>query len=151
VSAIVEISRRLVASTVTELRASTDTERVVLWLGERMADQIVVRDVFVPVQYSCADFFHIPPRGMDELLRNLRARRLMVAAQVHTHPEAAFHSWADDQWAIVRHTGALSLVVPRFCQDTTSDTFVRDALVYRLSENDQFVLVDAVETFLVTT
>jgi proteasome lid subunit RPN8/RPN11 len=146
----VEVSKSLVAATVAELRAATTTERVVLWLGERAGGRVVVREVFVPLQHARADFFHIPKEGMTQLLDRLRSRRLMVAAQVHTHPEDAFHSAADDHWAIVRHAGALSLVVPRFCQETTAETFLTDALVYRLSDEDEFVLVDADEAWTAT-
>jgi proteasome lid subunit RPN8/RPN11 len=146
----VEVSKSLVAATVAELRAATTTERMVLWLGERGGGRLVVREVFVPVQHARADFFHIPKEGMTQLLDRLRSRRFMVAAQVHTHPDEAFHSAADDYWAIVRHAGALSLVVPQFCQETTADTFWRDAVVFRLSEDDEFVQVDANEAWTVT-
>jgi len=44
----------------------------------------------------------------------------MVAAQVHSHPDEAFHSKGDDEWAIVRHEGALSIVVP-----TSRGTYLR--------------------------
>lgn len=147
---IVEISHKLTAESVAELRQATDKERVVLWLGERVAERIVVRDIFVPIQHAHADEFHIPREGLEQILRHLRARRLMVAAQVHTHPATAFHSEADDRWAIVRHVGALSLVVPCFCQETTTETFVRDAVVFQLSEENEFLLADAIDTYAVT-
>lgn len=149
-TARVEVPKSLVAVTVAELSAATTTERVVLWLGNRVADRVVVREVFVPLQHARCDFFEIPREGMDQLLTRLRARRLMVAAQVHTHPEEAFHSPADDHWAIVRHVGALSLVVPRFCQDTTAEAFREHSLVYRLSEEGEFVLVGADESWTAT-
>ena len=64
--------------------------------------------------------------------------RLMVAAQVHTHPQEAFHSPADDHWAVLRHVGALSLVLPCFARDTTADTFVEQAKVYSLTQADEW-------------
>ena len=60
----------------------------------------------------------------------------MVAAQVHTHPAQAFHSEADDQWAIVRHVGALSLVVPYFAKDTRVASFFDDVALFRLSSEN---------------
>ena len=54
------------------------------------------------LQTAKADMFHIDRAGMAALHAELRSQRVMVAAQVHSHPEA-FHSRADDQWAIVRH------------------------------------------------
>jgi hypothetical protein len=72
----------------------------------------------------------------------LRDRDLMVAAQVHTHPHEAFHSAADDRWAIVRHVGALSLVLPDFAQKTSIDSFLNEAAVFRLSDRNEWNLVD---------
>lgn len=65
----------------------------------------------------------------------------MVAAQVHSHPREAFHSKADDRWAIVRHEGALSLVVPNFAIGTMVSTFLDDTKVYRFSASAQWVEV----------
>jgi proteasome lid subunit RPN8/RPN11 len=146
---MLEISARMIASTVDHLRASKRRERVVLWLGRRDDERICVDEVFVPMQETEADFFRIPEEGMAEVLTHLRPERLMVAAQVHTHPEDAFHSPADDRWAIVRHVGALSLVVPRFCQHTTTETFVEDTKVFSLDEHDRFREVSARSAYTV--
>jgi hypothetical protein len=140
---IVEITPQIVRETVALLRSSPTRERVVLWLGQRQAGFVRIHEVHLPVQETEADYFRIPPEGMSALFGYLRPRRWMIAAQVHTHPGSAFHSPADDRWAIVRHQGALSLVVPRFCQSTSEATFDRDALVYQLDANDHFMLVAA--------
>jgi proteasome lid subunit RPN8/RPN11 len=140
---MLEISRRLIVETVSHLRASRRRECVVLWLGRRDGELVGVREVFLPTQEAEADYFRIPEEGMAQVLARLRPERLMVAAQVHTHPHEAFHSPADDRWAIVRHVGGLSLVVPRFCQATTVDTFFDDAKVFVLDEEDRFREVSA--------
>ena len=147
---MLRLSRDLLSSTVDVLRAAKRVERVVLWLGRREPGGVTTQEVFVPIQETEADYFRIPPRGMAELLEALCDRRLMVAAQVHTHPREAFHSPADDQWAVVRHAGALSLVLPRFCQETTLETFVLDAKVYRLDERNEFVLARSEDVYEVT-
>ena len=87
--------------------------------------------------------FWISTEGMDALKKVLRKRRLMVAAQVHSHPELAFHSVADDRWAIVRHHGALSLVLPHFGLRTTRSSFFDDAKVYQLNAADAWIEVPA--------
>ena len=141
---MLEITQRLIAETVDRLRESAHRERVVLWLGRRRhVDTIRVHEVYLPIQETDADYFRIPSQGMAALFEHMRAVRLMVAAQVHTHPGDAFHSSADDRWAIVRHQGGLSLVVPWFCQTTTQASFFDDAKVYRLDAGDLFVHVDA--------
>ena len=133
----------LVHATLSHLRDAGHgrCECVVLWLGRREGRSITVQNAYRPLQTAKADMFHIPPAGMAALHGDLRSRRVMVAAQVHSHPRDAFHSKADDRWAIVRHEGALSLVVPNFALGTTVATFLDDTKVYRLSMSDQWVEV----------
>lgn len=138
---IIEITSKVVHETVALLRSSPTRERVVLWLGQRQPGLVRIHEVHLPIQETEADYFRIPPEGMNALFAYLRPRRWMIAAQVHTHPGKAFHSAADDRWAIVRHEGALSLVVPWFCQSTSEATFERDALVYQLDASDRFIQV----------
>jgi hypothetical protein len=69
----------------------------------------------------------------------------MIAAQVHSHPREAFHSSADDAWAIVRHLGALSLVVPDFGLKTNVSTFRDHTKVFCLAGNNRWHEVPAEE------
>lgn len=108
-------------------------ECVVLWLARRRDGQLTVEQGYRPLHHAKADMFHIPREGMAALHAELRKTRLMVAAQVHSHPREAFHSDADDRWAIVRHEGALSLVVPDFAAHTRPDNFLDDTKVFRFS------------------
>lgn len=134
------ISPAIIADTLVQLalHGKGRKEIVVLWLARKEVGQAVVQRVYVPLQESGRAFFHIPPRGMQRLFDELRPSRLMVAAQVHTHPQEAFHSPADDHWAVLRHVGALSLVLPCFARDTTADTFVEQAKVYSLTQADEW-------------
>ena len=117
-------------------------ERVVLWLAPTNPSRCkAVEEVYEPEQVTAEDFFHLPPESMRRLMGHLREERLRVVAQVHTHPGEAFHSKADDKWAIVRHRGALSLVLPRFAEDVEASTFLDAAKVYELSPNNEWVLV----------
>src|SRR5437870_9510780 len=104
-------SSAIVEETLTHLRDAghRQCECVVLWLARRNQDLTPVQEAYRPLQTAEADMFWIPPEGMDALKMLMRQRRYMVAAQVHSHPELAFHSIADDRWAIVRHQDALSL------------------------------------------
>ena len=141
--ALVVVPAPVVAKTLLELRgAGTENrERVVLWLGARSGNYVNVSEAFVPLQEAEEDYFRIPPRGMSELLSHLHQNRLMTAAQVHSHPGHAFHSEADDRWAVVRHEGALSLVVPFFGLNTTEETFTGDAAVFQLSKSNRWLEV----------
>ncbi|MCC6545053.1 MAG: Mov34/MPN/PAD-1 family protein, partial [Nitrospirae bacterium] len=59
--------------------------------------------------------------------------KLKAVAQVHSHPKEAFHSDADDRWAIINHVGAMSLVLPYFALYTSPQTFVQHAVVFEMS------------------
>lgn len=109
-----------------------------MWLGRRGTESITATAAYHPLQVASADRFRIPPAGMQELQERLRQDRAMVAAQVHTHPMEAFHSEADDRWAIVRHEGALSLVLPRFGLSTDLSSFAHDCKVFRLSAESKW-------------
>ncbi|MDE0837284.1 MAG: Mov34/MPN/PAD-1 family protein [Akkermansiaceae bacterium] len=120
-------------------------ECVVLWLGRRDANGIVIQEAYRPLQTAEVDMFHIPPEGMASLHAVMRQRRLMVAAQVHSHPSRAFHSDADDRWAIVRHEGALSLVLPYFAAGSTISNFMSEVKVYCFSSRAEWLEVPTLE------
>jgi proteasome lid subunit RPN8/RPN11 len=132
----VTIAAELIETTLRHLReaGARNCECVTLWLARRADHALVVQCVYLPIQTAMEDMFHIPPGGMNALHAELRKQRLMVAAQVHSHPAEAFHSRADDRWAIVRHEGALSLVVPYFARRTNASSFLQDTKVYQFSE-----------------
>ena len=114
------------------------TECVVLWFGRREGAFILVQQVYRPNQMARADRFRIPSDSMEAVLSEISSKRLMIAAQVHSHPFEAFHSKADDAWAIVRHVGALSLVVPDFAFKTSLVNFMEDAKLFRLTPENRW-------------
>lgn len=134
------ITPKIIDDTLSQLafHARGRKELVVLWLARKVAGQAIVERAYVPLQVSDTRFFNIPPEGMQLLFNEIRPSRLLVAAQVHTHPKDAFHSPADDRWAVLRHVGALSLVIPYFAQKTTSANFADQAKVYALSQHDEW-------------
>ena len=148
---LITIHENQISETLRELQSAgrQHCERVVLWLGVRSGEEIEIREVFVPEQYAERDFFRIPREAMLALMKHLRKTRYLIAAQVHSHPTLAFHSMADDRWAIVRHEGALSLVLPHFGLNTSEHAFVKDAAVFRLSPANEWVkiLPNAVSDF----
>lgn len=147
-----EIKTSLVENTIFELqRGGRDNcERVLLWLGSQAVDEKIVEEIYVPEQYAEADFFRIPRPSMAKLMRYLRKTNQRILAQVHSHPEEAFHSLADDRWAIIRHKGALSLVLPRFALETGTMSFISDIAVFELSPLNEWIKVpkDAIKNYL---
>ena len=109
-------------------------ERVALWLStaaRRTPAPIV--EVYEPDQFAEVDYFRLPPASMQSLMDHLRSTRRRIVAQIHTHPGRAFHSEVDAKWAIVRHVGALSLVLPRFAATTTPENFLDEVMTYEYS------------------
>lgn len=144
---IVNCSSPLVETTLSRLREAGQArcECVMLWLGRRTGDYIEVVDAYRPEQISREDMFKIPRASMNLLYGELRRHRLMVAAQVHSHPKEAFHSRADDHWAIVRHEGALSIVVPNFASNTTTANFLDQTKIFQFSNDARWTEVPRVE------
>lgn len=110
-------------------------EGIVLWLGDASG---TVLEAIEPDHEASSDFFRIPPVSMRAILSRCRNQARRVVAQVHSHPCEAFHSQADDAWAIVRHHGALSLVLPYFAQAATVESFVATAAAFSLSNSNRW-------------
>jgi len=142
--ASIYITSVLVTQTLQYLQASgtRGTEGIVLWLGRRVNDRIEVVSAYEPEHEAARDFFHISAAGMNSLMERLAATGTFVAAQVHSHPQDAFHSLADDRWAIVRHLNAISLVVPRFALSSSAQTFLADTVGFSLSTANHWVELD---------
>ena len=116
------------------------TERVVLLLSHRpVSPGNPIVQMYIPQQEVAVDYFRIPPEGMQAMMAHLRANKLALVTQVHSHPAEAFHSQADNTWAITRHAGALSLVVPYFAAATTTGNFAEKIAAFRLSPSDEWL------------
>lgn len=75
----------------------------------------------------------------DELYRInawLYENNLSVIAQIHSHPNEAYHSETDDEYPIVATKGGISIVVPRFAVDPID---INNWAVYRLSSENYWV------------
>lgn len=135
------IPSAFIEQSITDLKASTKKEKVLLWLGKRTPNGFRVEEVFTPIQVTDRDYFIIPKEGMQQLMNKLRVSRRMIVAQIHTHPGSAYHSTADDTWAVVRHHGAYSLVLPTFASNTTFETFFTDVATFVLNEENNWIEV----------
>ena len=138
-------SNAIIVETIDHLRAAGrgQQECIVLWLGRRNAatETVDIQEVRRPRQTARRDRFQIPPEEMAALKGYLREHRLIIGAQVHSHPAEAFHSIADDTGAIIRHVGALSFVLPWFASNVRVASFLSDAALFELQENNKWVEV----------
>jgi hypothetical protein len=97
-----------------QLAGKRDREGVVVWIGKQSAGAFEITRALVPQQTASRYHFEVPLAERIRIVLSLAAEELVVA-QVHSHPEEAFHSPTDDRKAIVDRQWALSLVVPEFC------------------------------------
>jgi len=67
-----------------------------------------------------------------ELNRDCYEHGELLAGQIHGHPRRAYHSGADDQLALIRLPGGLSIVVPNFASGPLA---VSRWSVHRLGED----------------
>lgn len=96
-------------------------EAFVVW-GATIDDGVVhFATMLVPDQiaYRTDDGLLVTVDGdaLFQINKTLYERNEILAAQVHSHPTAAFHSDTDDCFSLVTLTGALSLVLPHFGRD----------------------------------
>ncbi|MBV9762473.1 MAG: Mov34/MPN/PAD-1 family protein [Acidobacteriaceae bacterium] len=133
----------VVDQTIVHLQAAgtAGKECLVLWLARRLDDRLDVVAAHRPEQQAWRDRFIVDAAEMASLMALLRRDRLMIAAQVHSHPKEAFHSFADDEGAFIRHQGALSFVIPYFARDSSLSTFLAEAALYELQEGNRWMLV----------
>lgn len=93
-------------------------EGLVLWLGAVNEAEAVVSKVITPPQTPIKSEhgvgYVVSGETLFALNRHLNESGLRLIAQVHSHPTHAYHSEADDRYAIVTREGFFSLVVLDF-------------------------------------
>jgi hypothetical protein len=131
----IKIPKSLLNTSLSEIKnkALDKHEGFALWLGRRSGEAAgLVTEVFVPEYNSGALFYRITDIGDEQLIRHLKDKKLVVLAQIHSHPEEAFHSKTDDELATVNYIGGLSFVVPDFGLTTDTLNFSKRSKVYKL-------------------
>lgn len=110
-------------------------EAFALWTGTGERNEFTVSTLHVPQQTGfkmrrgvCV---RVEGSELHRLNRWLFENEEILAVQIHTHPQEAYHSETDDDYPIVTLLGGLSIVVPDFCQ---YGMFCRRTAVYRLTD-----------------
>ncbi len=111
-------------------------EGLVLWLGHIEDESAEVQEAYVPDQTPISNEggvgYFVEGEVLFKLNRALEETGLRLIAQVHSHPEDAYHSETDDRYAIVTSEGGFSLVVPNFGEAPANPVAWA---VYRLFQN----------------
>ncbi len=109
-------------------------EAFALWAGDIEGKEASVRALYIPAQEGLrSDEGVCVVVGGEDLHRLnmwLYEHSLTLIAQVHSHPEDAYHSETDDTYPIIATAGGLSLVVPHFARGPFS---LDEWALYRLS------------------
>jgi hypothetical protein len=138
----VRIPKRLVDASQTFLRkvGLKQTEGMLLWLGHPSGEDFIVTEMYAPRQKGIRGDHGICVVVDTEEMRRINVHLYetgqRLIAQVHSHPQAAYHSEMDDQYAIATTVGSLSIVIPDFA---AGDFDLHGASVHRLHEDGHWV------------
>lgn len=116
----ITINRATVEGTLRTMQefGSHGWEVLILWLGEIAPGEAKVIRAFTPKQKAISSEdgvgYFVGGDTLFQLNKDLSESGLRLIAQVHSHPQEAYHSAADDRYAIVTAEGGFSLVVPNF-------------------------------------
>jgi proteasome lid subunit RPN8/RPN11 len=122
-------------------------EGVALFAGFEKNNEFYVSQTIIPKQTSYRlELGLLYAVDGDELHRInvwLYENNLSIIAQIHSHPNEAYHSETDDSYPIVATKGGISIVVPRFAIDPID---IKNWAVYRLSSENCWVELSYPET-----
>jgi hypothetical protein len=117
-----------------------------LWAGRHDESVFTVETNIVPLQQGHDSGGGVWVQvGADELHRInvwLFENRLMLIAQLHSHPQEAFHSKTDDTFPIATTKGCFSIVVPNFARQEFS---FENCAVYRLQSDNRWTNLTKLE------
>jgi hypothetical protein len=124
-------------------------ELFVVWSGVVDGDRFMVRNGHVPRQTSAKTknglMVRVDGAALHKLNVWLYEHGETLGAQVHAHPDDAYHSGTDDTFPIVTMAGGLSLVVPEFCRGgllSGSAAFRLDATGWTASDEPAKSLIE---------
>lgn len=108
-------------------------ERLALCAGKKMGKEFKINHVLYPEQYLRKTLlgvsFHVDGEELERIGDWLYENELSLIAQIHSHPDEAYHSEADNNYAIITKAGGISIVIPHF---GTSDSYFEGSAFYRL-------------------
>lgn len=115
-------------------------EGVALFAGYEKGNEFYISQTIIPEQTAYKlELGLLYAVGADELHRInvwLYENNLTIIAQIHSHPNEAYHSETDDTYPIVATKGGISIVVPRFAKDPMN---IKNWAIYRLSSENRWI------------
>jgi hypothetical protein len=129
---------RFVENVYTHIRLAgkEGVECVGLWLGRQESNLFTVYCSLIPAQKGCRlEEGLLYQVGGEELYRINKwayEQKVVLLAQIHSHPGRAYHSETDDAFPIVTALGGFSIVIPNFGSDPIEKKYWK---VYRLQSD----------------
>lgn len=140
------VPRRVIDTSVQFLQkaGASGNEALLVWVGTFGGGTFDVKDAIAPPQRAintgsgCCVV--IDSDGLFALGKYLEANAFLVGAQVHAHPDDAYHSDTDDAFPVATLAGALSFVLPDFAAAGWSAASIA---TFQLSRSAQWVELKA--------
>ena len=111
-------------------------EGVGLWFGRQEGNLFTVYSSLIPAQdqYRMEEglLYQVGGEELHRINKWAYEQKLVLFAQIHSHPGRAYHSDTDDAYAIVTTLGGFSIVIPNFGFDQIDKKYWA---VYRLQPN----------------
>ena len=127
-------------------RGTMGLEAFSLWAGTADENIFTVRANIIPAQEGhVSDSGVCVSVGPEELHRLnvwLYENKMVLIAQIHSHPAEAYHSDTDDAYPIATTVGCISIVIPNFARQSFS---TGRCAIYRLNESKEWAYLDTPE------
>lgn len=95
-------------------------EGVALWAGVREGESFYIKKTIIPQQKAgnLEDglIYFVDGEELHRISLELFDTGMQMIAQIHSHPNEAYHSETDDAYPIVTAIGGVSVVVPNFAK-----------------------------------
>ena len=115
-------------------------EAFALWIGEEFDTTFKIKEVWSPSQENTMTSYFISEIEVHRINVELNKLQYSAIAQLHTHPENAFHSLIDDEHPILMLPGSFSIVIPNFGNISSCTT--EKWAVYRLIDRNWKLLTN---------
>lgn len=108
-------------------------EGVALWLGRQEGNLFTIYSSVIPAQkgYRMEEglLYNVEGEELHRINKWAYEQKIVLLAQIHSHPGRAYHSETDDTYPIVATLGGFSIVIPNFGSDPIDKKYWK---VYRL-------------------
>ncbi len=142
----VNISKSVIKNTFDGLRVfgKKQQEGHILWVGLKENSTFLVKEAWISKQSNTLVSYEVSEEEEHHINVQLNKLDWTIIAQVHTHPEDAFHSPTDKEGSALSLPGSLSVVIPNF-GFISDDENLDDWVVFRLQHEEWGDAMDANE------